>query len=303
VTLRFLASATLGLSIVALPAATTQGARQTQAPPIDFDHESARPPDIRDNPAPDPQMVRLREITYAGVAGRNKATLVTPPAVVRGPHAAVLFVHWYGPPSLTSNRSQFVEEAIELGRLGTVSLLIDTPWSEHRWFPTRDSSKDYAFSVNQVKEIRRALDVLLAQPEVDRSRAALVGHDFGAMYGVVAAAGDPRVTMLVYIAGTRSFTDWFLYSPKREGADREAFIATLAPLDPVKYLPDMAPRPVLLQFGTSDPHVSTEAARALADATREPKVVKTYDAGHELNHDARRDRLTWLEQGLGLEEP
>ena len=74
---------------------------------------------------------------------------------------AVLFVHWYEPPKPTSNRTEFVEDAVELARLGTVSLLIDTPWSEPTWFPTRDSEKDYDMSVAQVKEIRRGLDVLL----------------------------------------------------------------------------------------------------------------------------------------------
>ena len=46
-----------------------------------------------------------------------------------------------------------------------------------------------------MKDLRRALDVLLAQPGVDPKRIAYVGHDFGAMYGAVLAGVDRRVSV------------------------------------------------------------------------------------------------------------
>ena len=252
-------------------------------------------------PIPELQLgaaVTVRQLTYAQLDGsRNAATLVEPAVRAGALQPAILFLHWYGPPSPTSNRTQFLAEAVELAGDGVVSLLVDTPWTRERWFGQRDSAKDYEFTAHMAKDVRRALDVLLAQPGVDAKRVAVVGHDFGAMWGALAVAADPRVTHFVYAAGTRSFTDWYLYTPKREGADRDAFIAKLAPLDPINFLPKIAPRPVLLQFGTKDPHVKNEHAKAQADATREPKTVKTYeDAEHELTYQARIDRLAWLKE-------
>jgi len=257
--------------------------------------------------------VTVRELTYAQLDGsRNAATLVEPaahaaPALseaagrVEASRPAILFLHWYGPPSPTSNRTQFLPEAVALAGDGVVSLLVDTPWTRERWFGQRDSAKDSEFTAQMVRDVRRALDVLLAQPRVDAARVAVVGHDFGAMWGALAVAADPRVTHFVYAAGTPSFTDWYLYTPKREGAEREAFVAKLAPLDPINFLPKIAPRPVLLQFGTKDPHVKNEAAKAQADATREPKTVKIYDsAEHELTFQARLDRLAWLREQFKL---
>ena len=240
----------------------------------------------------------VQQLTYSQLDGtRNAATLVTPAAPPRGARPAILFLHWYGPPDPTSNRTQYLPEAVELAESGVVSLLVDTPWSKERWFATRDSAKDYEFTVQMTRDVKRALDVLLAQPGIDRTRVAVVGHDFGAMWGALAAAGDPRVTHFVYAAGTRSFTDWYLYTPKREGADRDAFVAKLAPLDPIAHLPKIAPRPVLLQFGTRDEHVKNDAATAQADATKEPRTVKMYqNAGHELTYQARVDRLQWLRE-------
>jgi pimeloyl-ACP methyl ester carboxylesterase len=246
--------------------------------------------------------VSVREMSYTQLDGTtNHATLVSPatPAGTRAP--AILFVHWYEPPKPSSNRTEFLPDAVELGAAGAISLLIDTPWATENWFPKRDGERDYAFSVQQVKELRKALDVLLARPGIDKTRVAYVGHDFGAMYGALAVAEDARVTHFVYMAGTRSFSDWFLFTPKREGAERDAFIAKLAPLDPIAYLAKIGPRPVLLQFGTKDRFVSPDAAAAQAGAVTGPKTVKTYEgAEHELTNEARRDRVEWLKQQLRL---
>ena len=77
--------------------------------------------------------------------------------------------------------------------------------------------------------------------------------------------------------------------------------AKLAPLDPIVYLPKIAPRPVLLQFGSKDPHVKNEAAMAQANAVKEPKTVKIYDgAEHELTFQARLDRIAWLKEQFKL---
>jgi fermentation-respiration switch protein FrsA (DUF1100 family) len=246
----------------------------------------------------DTATVTVQQLTYTQLDGtRNAATLVTPATASRVPRPAILFLHWYGPPDPTSNRTQYLPDAIDLAGSGVVSLLVDTPWSKERWFATRDSAKDYEFTVQMAKDVRRALDVLLAQPRIDKTRVAVVGHDFGAMWGALAVADDPRVTHFVYAAGTRSFADWYLYTPKREGADRDGFVARLAPLDPIAHLPKIAPRPVLLQFGTRDEHVTNEAATAQAEAAKDPKTLKIYqNAGHELTYQARVDRLAWLRE-------
>ena len=246
--------------------------------------------------------ITVQQLTYAQLDGsRNPATLVRPAGSASG-RPAILFLHWFGPPNPTSNRTQFLPEAVELAGAGVISLLVDTPWTQEQWFGKRDSAKDYEFTAQMTRDVGRALDVLLAQPGIDKTRVAVVGHDFGAMWGALAVASDPRVTHFVYAAGTSSFTDWYLYTPKREGTDRDAFIAKLAPLDPIAHLPKIAPRPVLLQFGTKDPHVKNEAAKAQAEATKDPKTVKIYEnAEHELTFQARQDRLAWIREQFKLQ--
>jgi cephalosporin-C deacetylase-like acetyl esterase len=271
--------------------------QQPQASPLPtFDYES-RPVDVK----VDAPSVSVQQLTYAQLdCSRNGATLVTPAAASTTPRPAILFLHWYEPPRPTSNRTEFLAEAVELAASGVVSLLVDTPWTSEQWFGKRDAAHDYDFTVQMTRDVRHALDALLAQPSLDKTRIAIVGHDFGAMWGALATAADPRVTHFVYMAGTRAFTDWYLFTPKKEGAERDAFVARLAPLDPIAHLAKISPRPVLLQFGTKDPFVKNDAATAMGEAVSGPKTVKTYEFEHELTYQARRDRIAWLKDQFKL---
>jgi len=216
--------------------------------------------------------------------------------------AAILYVHWYESESPQSNRGQFVVEAKEMARSGAVCLLIETLWSDLDFFIKRTQEDDPQNSIEEVVNIRRAMDLLLSQPDVDPKRFAYVGHDFGGMYGVLAGSLDQRPTHYVVMAATPRFADWYLYLPKLEGEAREAFIRQMSELDPIAHIPNVAPVHILFQFATDDPHVSKERAEEFFAAAKEPKEMKWYEAGHELNPEATQDRKIWLKNQLRLEE-
>jgi fermentation-respiration switch protein FrsA (DUF1100 family) len=259
-----------------------------------FAYDTKRPLELRDTAS----RISVRDLSFANTeGGRTKAFLVNPPG--RAPFAAVLFVHWLESGAPDSNRTQFLSQAVELAQSGTVSLLVETIWSDPEWFIKRTQADDYKNTVRQVKELRRAVDVLLAQPGVDPKRVAYVGHDFGAMCGSVLAGIDKRPRFYALQAGTSDFSHWYLLFPKLEGEARQKFIDELAPLDPTRFIGE-AGVPVLLQFGRKDPFVPEAKANAFIEATREPKKVLWYDAGHPLNEQAVKDRQAWLKEQLGL---
>lgn len=214
--------------------------------------------------------------------------------------AAVLYVHWYEPESISSHRTQFEEEAKELARLGAVCLSIETLWSDRDFFLKRTQKEDMQNSMEEVVNIRRALDLLVSQPNVDTKRLAYVGHDFGGMYGVLAGSLDQRPTHYVVMASTPRFSDWYLYLPKLEGEARERFIQQMTEIDPITHVPNLSPARVLFQFATDDFHVPKERAEEFFAAAKEPKEIKWYEAQHGLNEAATEDRKAWLKQSLGL---
>jgi dienelactone hydrolase len=217
-----------------------------------------------------------------------------------GSYAAILYMHWYEPESISSHRSQFEEEARELAQSGAVCISIETLWSDRDFFLKRTQDDDVQNSTEEVVNIRRAMDLLLSQPNVDAKRFAYVGHDFGGMYGVLAGSLDQRPTHYVLMAATPRFPDWYLYLPKLEGEPREAFIRTMSEIDPIVHVPNLAPAEVFFQFATDDFHVPKERAEDFFGAAKAPKEMKWYEAGHGLNEDATRDRKSWLKKKLGL---
>ncbi len=214
--------------------------------------------------------------------------------------AAIFFVHWYEPESPTSNRRQFEEEAKEFAKRGAVCLLVETLWSDLDFFIKRTHADDAQNSIQETINLRRALDFLLAQPGIDPHRVAYVGHDFGGMYGVLMGSVDRRPTHYVIMAATPRFSDWYLYYPKLQDTARQAFIQQMSEIDPITHIAALAPAPILFQFGANDRHVPNERAREFFDAAGDPKVSKTYDAGHGLDAQAASDRRAWLAQQLNL---
>jgi dienelactone hydrolase len=214
--------------------------------------------------------------------------------------AAILYVHWYEPESIDSHRTQFEEESKEMARAGAVCISIETLWSDRDFFLKRTQEDDMQNSMEEVINIRRAMDLLLSQPNVDPKRFAYVGHDFGGMYGVLAGSLDQRPTHYVVMASTPRFSDWYLYLPRLEGEAREVFIRRMSEIDPIVHVPNLSPAEVFFQFARDDFHVPKERAEEFSSAASDPKEMKWYEAGHGLNEEATKDRKAWLKQKLGL---
>jgi dienelactone hydrolase len=217
-----------------------------------------------------------------------------------GTFAAILYVHWYEPESIDSHRTQFEEEAKELARAGAVCLSIETLWSDRDFFLKRTQEDDARNSIEEVVNIRRAMDLLWMQPTIDMRRFAYVGHDFGGMYGALAGGLDQRPTHYVLMASTPRFPDWYLYMPRLEGEERDAFIRQMSEIDPITHVSDLSPAHIFFQFATDDFHVPRERAEEFYAAAKEPKEMKWYNARHGLNYEATQDRKSWLKQNLGL---
>lgn len=245
--------------------------------------------------------VEVRDVTFPSPAGVREVGAYLVTSEGEGPHAGILYVHWYEPEAHNSNRTQYLDEAVGMAERGAVSLLIDTMWSPLDWFRTRDRVEDYDASVRQVVELRRALDVLLAQPTVDPARIAVVGHDFGGMFGAVLAGNDRRARAHVIIAATPRFSDWYLLGTNLSEAEREAYTNWISPLDPSLHIRRASDAAFFFQFGTTDWFVPEARALEFYDAAPPDKRIAWYEAGHEVNTpEARRDRIEWLSEQLGL---
>ena len=240
--------------------------------------------------------VTVRDITFSPGPGREtKAYLIVPKG--SGPLAGILWVHWLGEEK--SNRTQFLDEAVELAPKGAVSLLVDAMWSEPKWFGNRVPDKDYENSIRQVIDLRRALDLLLSQPNVDKTRIGFVGHDYGAMYGMLMAGVEQRINTFVFIAATQSLNDWAFLGPQPKS--KAAYLRQNSNLELTDSLRQVRNASKFFQFGKGDFYVSQADAAVLFAAAPEPRQRKMYDASHKMeSSEIVKDRDEWLIKQLKL---
>ena len=154
----------------------------------------------------------IEDITYGAPDGSTvEAFLITPAfgavGAASGPSssdgaAGIVFWHWFDPKAPDGDRTQFIDEAVELAGDGVVSLLPQGrfPWSSDPSGAARDGTAIEA----EVARLRAGLDLLAGSAAVEPGRLAVVGHDFGGMLATLAAAGDDRLRALVVIAATRA---------------------------------------------------------------------------------------------------
>ena len=267
-----------------------------------FNYDPKAPFDVKITSEKTQDRITIHDITYKAanpqfatlVGGRIAAFVVTPPG--SGPFAGVLFVHGLG--SGWGNRGEFLNDAIALAKKGVVSVL---PAGLFPWIITHEGTAqaDQLNVIHQVIELRRSLDLLLAQPGVDPQRIAYVGHDYGAMHGAVLSGVEKRIQSYVLMAGDSNYSNWALQYFVHP-ADPDTYMQQMAAVDSVTYLPHAAPAQLYFQFGKQDGYVSQEAADAQVAAASQPNKVDWYDADHTLNDQATADRLAWLDSQLDL---
>jgi dienelactone hydrolase len=247
--------------------------------------------------------VRVYDITYAsGTKGVVPAYVVVP--FGKGPFASVVFAHWAMEGSPTRNRTEFLNEAIVLAHAGAISLLPDAPFA--RPGAKEDSNPIGAKSISmfyqQVLDLKRGLDVLRARKDIDRTRIGFVGHSYDANAGGVLTGANQGIKTFVLMSGGLSDIEGMdaEFCKQVGNAAVDSYIRNYWWLDPALYIPHAAPASVLLQYGNHDPLIDVKSARHYFDMVSEPKEIKFYDAGHALDAAARRDRMEWLVEKLGL---
>jgi pimeloyl-ACP methyl ester carboxylesterase len=208
--------------------------------------------------------------------------------------AGALFLHWLG--EHRSDRTQFLSEARDLARDG-VRCVLPTgrlPWRQD---PV-DAETDIANIEVEQQRLGAAVD-RLADGLPEGAPLALVGHDFGAMHGLVLASRRPDFAAAVIIAATPRWADWFLRFWKVEG-DRFDYLRRLAPHDPVVAARALTV-PALWQFSERDYFIAPMSAVELARASSDEPEIEWYAADHAMRSaKARVARAAFLRRMLRL---
>jgi dienelactone hydrolase len=210
---------------------------------------------------------------------------------------------------------------------------LSTPYST-AIFNAYKTGREHPFFYDTVLDVMRLIDYLETRPDVDAARIGLGGFSKGGIETYLAAAVDPRVAAAVSGHGVQSF-GWALSHgawDSRAWTIRDAIAATAdetkAPVNPAflrefydrvapgiyadfdapAMLPLIAPRPLLVINGDSDPRTPLAGVRqSAAAAERAYKALGAADkfvlkilpnVGHEQTSDYELAMLDWFVRWL-----
>jgi len=163
------------------------------------------------------------------------------------------------------------------------------------------------------RDLQAVVDYLWALPEVDRSRLSLFGFSGGAAVSIYVASQDKRVSSIVTCACPAEFTFFAEAADPQSVIGHFRSIGTIRDNDfprsteewfggfrlisPIKYVAEIAPRPLLLVHGSEDDVVEVSHAHRLYGKAGEPKqIIIIAGAGHRLRQDDRAMAIVidWL---------
>lgn len=251
------------------------------------------------------QGVEIYELSFRSPRGPGRATgrLFVPEG--EGPFAGLLLQH-----GLPGNAEQMTGHAVMLARHGAVVVALDAPFARRGGSPVRFTEADSAEQVQLMTDLQRAVDLLVARPDVDAGRLGYLGISYGGAMGALFVGIERRLRTGILVVGDGGLVSHFT-GPEDGGsplagltcAQRQRWLESMIPIEPIRYVGFAPPTPLLLQSGRQDALVPPRDAERLHAAVRDPKTIRWYDAGHGLTAEAARDRLAWLQQWLGMSAP
>ncbi|WP_420127369.1 alpha/beta hydrolase family protein [Longimicrobium sp.] len=291
----------LALAFAAAAVAAVPAPAQDDLPLHLFAYDRAAPLELQSSPIGQEGEVAIHGISYASPkGGRVNGRLFVPRG--RGPFAGVILAH--GAPG---NAEAFTGRAVYIARHGAVVIAIDAPFNRRPGGPTILSPQDSVEQVQLIVDLQRAVDVLLARPDVDSARLAYVGRSYGGATGAVFAGVERRLTTSILASADGGITTRFTAPgapppPPGQEERARAWLASMQPIEGLRFV-GRANGSILFQNGRQDQIVPVARAEALHAAAPAGKEVRWYDAPHALNPAAYVDQLRWLSQTVGTTPP
>ena len=264
-----------------------------------YDYDSTSNFDVKEAPMGAVDGIRVLRIEYPSpvvtpYAENNTVTAYLFMPSSPGKHPAMVALHEWNPSS--TNGGFRLCRAIASNDIA--ALLVIEPYSLNRRAKSphgvdanilSNSVPWMSQSLRQVAlDARRGLDYLARRPEVDPDRLGVCGLSLGGIVSGVVAKVDPRVKVVLALAGGADFAHGFwngLLTRKyrggilRSGYTYETFQNAMVPFEAGKWPRPFDPDNALLIDGRYDLVVLPYQARALSNALGGAKIVWT-NTGH-----------------------
>ena len=268
-----------------------------------FAYDAGAPLDLQKTVESTAAGVEVSSIYYSSPDGGLVPGILVEPVGRPGLRPGMVIMHPSGVPA-----KGLTAYAQTLAQHGAVVIAIDAPYFRRGGPSPLFTAADRDEQIQLIKDLQRAVDVLLARGNVDPARIGFEGYSYGGIVGAQFVGIERRLKAAVLAAahggqvtGATTPANSTYLASQLSCATRNAWFRAMTPIEPIRFIPHASPTALFFQIGRYDTAVLPGDAQALYDAASSPKEVIYYDTGHGLNPQALVDRHNWLHQQIGID--
>lgn len=255
----------------------------------------------------------LYHVKFNSTHQEKVTALFTVPKNGKPPYPYLLFQH-----GLTNKKEYMVDwlgvDAAEmLAKEGIGVLSVDAPLHGERQKVGMKPLNIFGFGpypylardsiVQAVVDLRRAVDFLVNRDEVDKNKICYLGESMGAILGGTFTAVEKRIRAVVLCAGGGGLQ--FLFETSLMGMKKQdiekAMENFLYVVDPLTWIAQISPRPLLMVNATKDTLMPKDASERLYKKAKEPKKHVWLESEHTIRADLLFPVvIEWMKEQLGV---
>jgi len=155
-----------------------------------------------------------------------------------------------------------------------------------------------------VHDVQLILNYLAERGDMDMDHVGMFGQGVGGTIAILAAQADPRIKTLDVLDPWGDWPQWLKSSPVVPDKERatyltQEFLKSVAPLDPVAYLPSLKTANFRFQQITTDSFTPKPVKERIAKALPQQAQVVTYAGPEDLMKAWKTSGLSgWIKQQL-----
>ena len=286
-----------------------------------FPESSRRVPlDVEVLESTDTEKYMRQRITFAAEPGDRVPAYLLIPKGLKGKAAAMLCLHQTtgigkGEPVGLGGRPT-LHYAHELAERGYVCIVPDYPSFGDYAYDFKTQGKHYASgSMKAIWNNLRAVDLLIALPQVDSDRIGCIGHSLGGHNALFTAAFDQRLQAVVTSCGFTAFHHY--YGGKLAGWTSDRYMPRIrdvyendpdqVPFDFYEVLAAICPRAIFINAPLHDSNFDVTGVRKVVEEvgkaydlsnSRDKLVAEYPDSQHDFPDAVRAQAYDWLTKHL-----
>jgi len=158
--------------------------------------------------------------------------------------------------------------------------------------------------VTSTHDVQMILNYLAQRTDLDMQRVGMFGQGSGGTIAILASAADPRIKVLDVLRPWADWPEWLAKSKVVPEAERASylqpeFLARVAPLDPVQWLPKVHAESIRIQDIRRDPENPEKAQVSLETAAPERAEIEQFGDGHAFYPaSAGGEIFDWMKEQL-----